>query len=51
MSIYFRYFLEDAEFNSKSYLEDQTISVSEQVQGLADKAKILMDLPAVDSKL
>lgn len=28
-----------------------TISVSEQVQGLADKAKVLMELPAAESKL
>ncbi|CAB3383192.1 Hypothetical predicted protein [Cloeon dipterum] len=41
----YRYFLEDAESNSKSYLEDQCINASDQVLNLAEKAKALMDLP------
>lgn len=38
-----RYFLEDAESNSRNYLESQKISVSEQVQKLATEARSLIE--------
>lgn len=38
----YRYFLEETETNSKTYLEKQIISASEQVTALADQAQKLM---------
>lgn len=44
----YRYFLEDTESNSRTYLEKQVISTSEQILTLADQAKQMM---AISSKI
>lgn len=42
LMVNYRYFLQDAESNSRTYLEKQIISASDQILKLADQAQALM---------